>query len=102
MPQLPTFAAFAEHVGASFGTATPAGTLTLTLISADRHAAPAGFESFALLFRGPRAQRLPQAIYRLSHAGLGEHELFLVPVRQDAEGLVYEAVFNLLSAGGQP
>ena len=100
MPQLPAYAAFAEQVGASFALTTPAGVFTLTLVSADRHPAPPGYESFTLLFRGPASPSLPQAIYPLQHDALGQNEIFLVPIRQDAQGLYYEAVFNMLSEGG--
>ena len=100
MSQLPAYAAFAEQVGANFALATPAGTLTLTLVSADRHPAPPDFESFTLLFRGPSSPQLPQAIYPLQHDTLGAVDLFLVPIQQDAQGLYYEAVFNMLREGG--
>ncbi len=53
-------------------------------------------ESFALLFRGPAQHFLPQGIHKLNHSRLGEIDLFLVPVGQDAEGFQYEAVFNHL------
>lgn len=100
MLQLPDYAAFAEQVGASFALATPAGTFTLTLVSADRHPAPPGYESFTLLFRGPASPYLPQAIYSLQHDALGSIEIFLVPISQDSQGLSYEAVFNMLREGG--
>lgn len=48
---------------------------------------------FSLVFRGPEGSALPQGIYRLSHAELGELDLFLVPIGRDAEGTRYEAAF---------
>ncbi|TPO09984.1 hypothetical protein [Mesorhizobium sp. B1-1-5] len=48
---------------------------------------------FSLLFKGPREMLLPQATYRFvgsEHA----HDIFIVPVSQDATGYTYEAVFN--------
>jgi hypothetical protein len=36
---------------------------------------------------------LPQGIQRLSHAELGELDLFLVPIGPDAQGMRYEAAF---------
>ena len=37
-------------------------------------------EAFALHFRGPADPPLPQATYRLAHDGLGDLEIFIVPV----------------------
>lgn len=51
-------------------------------------------EPFSLQLRGPRAPLLPQAIYPVVHPSLGRLELFLVPIRSDGAGSVYEAVFN--------
>lgn len=51
-------------------------------------------EVFALLFHGPAQYFMPQGMYQLKHSGLGEIELFLVPVDQDSQGFQYEAVFN--------
>ncbi|MEM9218730.1 MAG: hypothetical protein AAGD25_30870 [Cyanobacteria bacterium P01_F01_bin.150] len=51
-------------------------------------------EAFSLLFKGPNDSVLPQKIYSLIHSQLGELNIFLVPVGQDAEGIRYEAVFN--------
>jgi len=51
-------------------------------------------EQFAIVFRGPRDRFLGQGIRSLDHEKLGQSDLFLVPVREDAEGYYYEAVFN--------
>jgi hypothetical protein len=51
-------------------------------------------ESFSLIFRGPLAMPLRQRTYRLKHYALGQLEIFLVPVGQDAGARYYEAVFN--------
>lgn len=48
---------------------------------------------FSLVFRGPQAPVLPQHTYQLTHADLGELELFLVALGPDAEGMLYEAAF---------
>jgi hypothetical protein len=98
---------FAALVGDSFemavldetGGATVA-TVATELIEATESSAlggsgPAGQtrKQFSLVFRGPAAPVLPQGTYRLSHAELGELDLFLVPIGPDAEGMRYEAVF---------
>jgi hypothetical protein len=49
---------------------------------------------FNLHFRGPREPRLAQGMVALSHPDFALFELFLVPVGVDAEGAIYEAVFN--------
>lgn len=50
--------------------------------------------SFSLLFRGPQHPPLTQQIYRFEHDGLGGFDLFIVPVRRDAQGSYYEAIIN--------
>jgi len=59
-----------------------------------RTAAGIRTEPFTLLFRGPQEPRLAQGIHRLEHELLGTLEIFLVPVRPDEGGPLYEAVFN--------
>jgi hypothetical protein len=49
---------------------------------------------FSLLFRNESAILLPQKIYSMAHAALGEFGIFLVPVARDRDGFIYQAVFN--------
>jgi hypothetical protein len=49
---------------------------------------------FVLLFRGPREPVLPQRTYEITHAQVGTHEIFIVPVESNDAGTLYEAVFN--------
>jgi hypothetical protein len=51
-------------------------------------------EQFSVVFRGPRDRFLGQGTRPLDHEKMGRSELFLVPIREDAEGYYYEAVFN--------
>lgn len=51
-------------------------------------------EPFALTFAGPAGLRLPQGIYQMRHATLGEMEIFLVQVAADQTSSTIEAVFN--------
>jgi hypothetical protein len=53
-----------------------------------------GFERFSLFFVGPRNIQLPQRIYPLQHAELGKSDIFLVPIGNNTNGPLYEAVFN--------
>ena len=68
--------------------------LELTEISEVRRVP--GQEQFSIVFRGSKEFFLGQGIRVLSHDTLGEFELFVVPIRQDAQGFYYEAVFNRL------
>ena len=51
-------------------------------------------EPFALTFVASRPLRLPQGIYKMRHATLGEMEIFLVQIAADQSGSSFEAVFN--------
>ena len=50
--------------------------------------------SFSIIFHGPAHPLLPQRMYLFEHDVLGAFDLFIVPVGQDKEGFLYEAVFN--------
>ena len=51
-------------------------------------------EPFALTFLANRPLRLPQGIYKMRHAQLGEMEIFLVQIAVDQTSSTFEAVFN--------
>ena|SRR5687767_6791618 len=53
-----------------------------------------GMERFSVFFKGPGKPFLAQRTYSLSHDGMGDLDLFLVPIGPDGEGFRYEAVFN--------
>jgi hypothetical protein len=48
--------------------------------------------AFRLEFVGPNEPVLPQATYRFASVE-AEHEIFIVPVGRDANGVRYEAIF---------
>jgi hypothetical protein len=90
-----TVDAFAGRVGERFRLVADEETLEVTLVECE----PLGGTAlsrvpFSLVFLGPREPLLPQRIYPLGHDELGELEMFLVPIAQDAEGTRYEAVFT--------
>jgi hypothetical protein len=94
-------ALFAGHVGTTFQAQFGERAVELTLVEArlntplgQRPAILTRRQSFSLLFRAPAGTAAPQQIYQLNHAVLGDFGLFLVPVGPDAEGMLYEAVFN--------
>lgn len=51
-------------------------------------------EEFTITFRGPLNAYLDQGVRLFTHDQMGEFELFIVPIKQDADGFYYEAVFN--------
>ena len=51
-------------------------------------------EPFSLIFITSAQLRLPQAIYKLRNAQLGEMEIFLVQLGADQTSSTFEAVFN--------
>src|SRR5258708_5791721 len=87
---------FAACLNQDFEIVVADGTLALKL----SEARPLGSrpesarEPFSLTFLGPAKLRLPQGIYKMTHATLGEMEIFLVPVGADATSSAFEAVFN--------
>ena len=86
-----TFRCQAEHA--------PAVDLTLIEVTAPRFVRQ--YESFSIVFRGPSHPLLPQAIYQFQHDAIGTFDLFIVPIRQDQDGLYYEACFNRLRSEQQ-
>jgi hypothetical protein len=82
--------------GETFSLTHDAGAIPLSLVAVlgtglMGHAAR---EQFSIHFRGPATPALPQRIYRLEHPQLGAIEIFLVPIKRDADGMIYEAVFT--------
>jgi hypothetical protein len=51
-------------------------------------------QAFSLIFTGPASPVLPQSIYRVEHASLGELDVFLVPIGLRDSRVEYQAVFN--------
>jgi hypothetical protein len=49
---------------------------------------------FSIVFRGPVNVPLVQAIYKMEHDELGTFDLFIVPIKQDQDGIYYQAIFN--------
>jgi hypothetical protein len=86
---------FAACLNQDFEIVFSDGTLPLKLSDATARTAPdAGREPFALTFLGRAGLRLPQGIYKMNHATLGEMEIFLVQIAADQTGSTFEAVFN--------
>ncbi|WP_420408266.1 DUF6916 family protein [Hoeflea sp.] len=50
--------------------------------------------AFSLLWQSDSESILPQGCYTFKHDGLGDLDIFIVPVGQASEGVHYEAVFT--------
>jgi hypothetical protein len=88
---------FAACLNQDFDVVFSDGTLVLQLSEArplDGAHREATREPFSLVFRGPAQLRLPQGIYKMSNAQLGEMEIFLVQIAADQTSSAFEAVFN--------
>jgi hypothetical protein len=88
-------ATFAEHLHSPFRVHHESAVIELALTAVSDSSTPRQV-MFSLLFRGPALPVLVQQIYPFAHDRLGRFDLFIVPVRQDAQGLYYEAIFNRL------
>jgi hypothetical protein len=89
---------FAGHVNETFSVAVGDSSVDMALVEAKRHkprqVAGLRFEPFALYFRSQNQVILPQKIYSFRNPGLGQVDIFIVPIGREAGGIVYEAVFN--------
>ena len=97
MAELPTRDAFAQCLGQPFRVhvgSTDSVEMELIEVTALRPGSAGGDRPFSLVFRGRRSPVLPQQMYPMENDRLGWHEIFIVPIGADPEGIRYEAVFN--------
>ena len=95
MPELPSYEDYAALVNTKFSLADAENPLEIELVEVTEPVVTTNQTHFSLYFRS--AAILPQQTYRLIHEKLGEQFIFLVPTARDANGCVYEAVFNTLN-----
>ncbi len=92
------FEDFKDRVGTTFTLAQEGfPPLSLVLETAEAlvdHGGPAGRPPFSLILRCADPRVLQQQLYRMTQAELGEVEIFIVPVGQNATGIEYQAIFN--------
>ncbi len=93
------FEDFADKIGQTFTIGfSDAPAVVLSLAEAEplrtRQSPVKGRLPYSLIFVGHSEQMLPQRLYWLEHATLGQIELFLVPVGKDARGFHYQSLFN--------
>lgn len=95
-----TLSAFQKVAGSKFEVILEPGNVQLVLSKVIDHGSTPSHEQFSLRLLGPGDKFLPQRIYSLRHEILGELELFLVPVGQEAGGSYqYEIIFNRFIEG---
>jgi hypothetical protein len=95
--QLLSLEQFAACVNETFVAALNDGTVNFTLVEArplPTRARDAARAPFSLLFLNTAPVLFPQQIYAMRHPRLGDIGIFLVPIAQNRDGFVYEAVFN--------
>lgn len=68
--------------------------LRVRAVDVSPHPSGRALPGFAVQLQGPPDLGLGQGVYVVEHPRHGSLDLFMTPVRHDAEGLVYEAVFN--------
>jgi hypothetical protein len=89
-----TAADFEPHIDTDFNVAETSAPLALQLLEVRAlGTALRSGGAFALTFRGPLAEPLPQAIYPLAHPRLGRLDIFIVPIARHNDGMRYEAIF---------
>lgn len=94
---LPTIEQFTEHLNSTFkGQLDDGQIFDLELFKVESTISNNMQEAFSLLFRAPLDIPPFQNIFHLEHAKIGKMDLFLVPIRQKDDCLVFEAVFNQL------
>lgn len=95
--RLPSKQDFSDHLNSVFHARSATGDgFDLCLIKFDELVSNSAQENYSLLFRAPADTPPEQGIYRLEHDALSATDIFLVPVKQDGDGLYFEAIFNQL------
>lgn len=91
-----------EHLNSKFQLVVDESTrYEMELVSVSDALSYPGQTGFSIVFLAPDAAPAVQQIYHLEHEVLGGSQLFLVPIKRDAKGLYYEAVFNRLVREGE-
>ena len=88
---------FQENLNAKFTLfLDTGGTVEIELTEARQGKMTSRQEMFSIYFRGSNEKPFWQGLYPVEHEQLGKFDLFLVPVEQNEQGMIYEAVFNRL------
>lgn len=90
-----THACFRKHKSTVFTVCTGGRRFELELVLVkSRHTGHRQGGAFSLILHGPAEPELKQDVYRIEHAVLGAHSLFMVPVDRDQRNTAYEICFN--------
>lgn len=93
---------FSKHVGTTFHAREGEREVDLTLAEVKGYmpgpSEEKKMERFSLFFDGPSDPFLPQHSFQMSHATMGDFDIFLVPINGDEKGFRYEAVFNFFKS----
>jgi hypothetical protein len=94
-------AQLSAQVGTTVLVAIDGGPVELQIHEVTEPRRAGGHESFSVVLKGSAA-RIEQSTYAMTHPTLGRFELFIVPIAQQPDGILYEALFNrrLLEAEG--
>lgn len=89
---------FSRHLGETFALTVNGSEVAFALVQAtpfpvQAHALGAR-APFSLIFRNTAQVLFPQQTYSATHTVLGTFGIFLVPIARDAEGFLYQAVYN--------
>jgi hypothetical protein len=93
-----THEAFSRYLNTKFWLCDgDAARMEVELVKVSEFVASAGQEGFSVEFLGPLDTRAKQGTYKFEHADMGTFDLFIVPIGQIQDGIIYEAVFNRFS-----
>jgi hypothetical protein len=100
LEELPTRSDFASQIDSTFLIGPEPGSgVEAVLVRLDESVITDEQENYSLLFRTPADSGLVQGLYNVENEVIGSTLLFLVPVKQDSQGLFLEAVINRLIKG---
>ena len=88
---------FAAQLNTKFCFEQPPNKFSGELIEVSPLKKSARTEAFSLLFQMPPEFAPLQGNYAFEHEKFGAGEIFIVPIESNADGSVFEAVFNCLS-----
>jgi hypothetical protein len=90
---------FARAADQEFDLFVGEATIAVTLVGVEPLTTHQGMtrEAFSLIFRSASSLVLPQKIYPMRNRSLADAQkvdVFIVPIGRDADGVLYQAVFN--------
>jgi hypothetical protein len=95
-----TYEQFNQFIGQTFQVRFEDGAMDLVLervnLLMEKHVSPQMHrDAFSAHFRGPGERMLKQGTFSIYNESIGQVvPIFLVPVGREADGFIYEAVFN--------